>query len=224
NLNPASDIYFSQGPMDVLDHSCSKMGFGGKMCVDGTQKFEEETDENFLKNVPSNFNLDLKSSFPEIGDVNHSLLKKNIPALLVSIKKDRRRHVHELHQKICSLKEIESVKMILYVEHTVNPQDLPTALWRFCNNLDPKRDHSIIQRPSLLQPTKNFACMGLDGTIKTKEHDGFERDWPNIIVSDMNTIRSVDEKWERLGLGPFISSPSLKFQDQLYGAEAVVQV
>jgi 4-hydroxy-3-polyprenylbenzoate decarboxylase len=29
NLDPASDIYFSQGPMDVLDHSCSKLGFGG---------------------------------------------------------------------------------------------------------------------------------------------------------------------------------------------------
>src|SRR5665811_1447434 len=28
NLNPATDIYFSQGPMDVLDHSCSKLGFG----------------------------------------------------------------------------------------------------------------------------------------------------------------------------------------------------
>ena len=36
--NPATDVYFSQGPMDVLDHSCSKLGFGGKMCIDGTAK------------------------------------------------------------------------------------------------------------------------------------------------------------------------------------------
>jgi len=42
NMNPATDIYFSQGPMDVLDHSCSKLGFGGKMCIDGTYKFEEK--------------------------------------------------------------------------------------------------------------------------------------------------------------------------------------
>ena len=47
NLNPATDIHFSQGPMDVLDHSCSKLGFGGKMCIDGTFKFEEEKDENW---------------------------------------------------------------------------------------------------------------------------------------------------------------------------------
>ena len=47
NLNPATDIAFAQGPMDVLDHSCSKLGFGGKMCIDGTKKFEEETDERY---------------------------------------------------------------------------------------------------------------------------------------------------------------------------------
>src|SRR4030095_10595762 len=47
NLDPATDIYFSQGPMDVLDHSCSKLGFGGKMCIDGTMKFGEEVEGNY---------------------------------------------------------------------------------------------------------------------------------------------------------------------------------
>src|SRR5690606_18894044 len=42
NLDPRRDIHFGQGPMDVLDHSCSRMGFGGKMCIDGTRKWEEE--------------------------------------------------------------------------------------------------------------------------------------------------------------------------------------
>src|SRR5258708_6482200 len=46
HFNPATDVYFSQGPMDVLDHSCSKLGFGGKMCIDGTYKAEEEGDNN----------------------------------------------------------------------------------------------------------------------------------------------------------------------------------
>ena len=64
--------------------------------------------------------------------------------------------------------------------------------------------------------------MGFDGTIKTKELDDFQRDWPNIIVADDKTIASVDEKWNTLGLGEFIPSPSLKFKDQMYGEEAVV--
>jgi len=33
---------------------------------------------------------------------------------------------------------------------------------------------------------------------------------------------AVDAKWNDLGIGNFISSPSLKFKDQMYGEEAVV--
>ena len=66
--------------------------------------------------------------------------------------------------------------------------------------------------------------MGLDGTRKTKELDNFDRDWPNIIVADDATIKAVDEKWKRLGLGDFLPSPSLKFKGQLYGEEAVVSL
>jgi len=223
NLNPATDIYFSQGPMDVLDHSCSKLGFGGKMCVDGTRKFEEEKDESFqFKTLSSKFDF-LKSQFAEIHCVNSSLIKKEIPVLFISVQKNRKGHIRELHQQICELKEIEGVKMILYVEHTVDANDLPVALWRFCNNLDPKRDQTLIQRLSKNDPTKTFACLGLDGTIKTKEFDNFQRDWPNIIVSNNETIKAVDEKWDRLGLGAFIPSPSLKYKEQMYGEEAVVE-
>jgi 4-hydroxy-3-polyprenylbenzoate decarboxylase len=39
---------------------------------------------------------------------------------------------------------------------------------------------------------------------------------------DDDTIRAVDEKWSRLGVGKFLSSPSLKFKGQIYGEEAVV--
>lgn len=112
--------------------------------------------------------------------------------------------------------------MILYVEHTVDAQDLGVALWRFCNSNDPRRDYSLEQRPAETQPGKTFACMGLDGTRKTKEFDNFQRDWPNIIVADDATIASVDEKWSRLKLGAFLPSPSLKFKHQMYGEEAIV--
>jgi 4-hydroxy-3-polyprenylbenzoate decarboxylase len=227
NINPATDIYFSQGPMDVLDHSCSKLGFGGKMCIDGTFKFEEELDESYeMRAVSYELNENkLREKFPEIHHVNTSLLKKEIPCLIISVKKNRMGHIKELHQQICSLNEIAGVKMILYVEHTVDANDLPTALWRFCNNLDPKRDSHISKQPtSNLKPqASNYtACIGFDGTRKTKEFDDFNRDWPNIIVADNTTIMAVDAKWNDLGIGNFISSPSLKFKDQMYGEEAVV--
>ncbi|HSU27067.1 MAG TPA: menaquinone biosynthesis decarboxylase [Chitinophagaceae bacterium] len=223
NLNPATDIYFSTGPMDVLDHSCSKLGFGGKMCIDGTFKMEEEISQSAIGNGQSainkvdqqNLSETLQTKFPEIEKVNGSLLLQGIPCILISVRKNRKGHVGELHQQVCAVDNIQPVKMILYVEHTVDPGDLPNALWRFCNNLDPKRDHHLFK-------STGSACMGFDGTRKTKEFDDFNRDWPNIIVADDATINAVDQKWDQLDLGPLLPSPSLKFKAQLYGEEASV--
>ena len=223
NLNPATDIYFTQGPMDVLDHSCSKLGFGGKMCIDGTSKFDEETENNYeFRNLNYEFGKDFfTSQFPEITSANVSLLKKQIPVLIISIEKNKKNHIRVLHEALCTMKEMQSIKMILYVEHTVDANDLGTALWRFCNNLDPKRDNIICQLTT--DNGQMLSCIGLDGTRKTKEFDNFQRDWPNIIVADDETIIAVDKKWNELGIGEFLSSPSLKFKHQMYGEEAVVK-
>lgn len=223
-LNPATDIYFSTGPMDVLDHSCSKLGFGGKMCIDGTWKYEEEKDDGYyweekdMQHIPPAF----ETAFPEIRGVNRSLLAIGIPCLLIAVEKNRPGHLAELHNQLCELAGMQSLKMILYVEHTVDVSDLSSALWRFCNNLDPKRDYHLFKKYVTGTPGKYYACMGLDGTRKTKTLDNFQRDWPNIIVANEETIRAVDEKWDGLGLGSLLPSPSLKFKSQVYGDEAVV--
>jgi len=226
NLNPATDIYFSQGPMDVLDHSCSKMGFGGKMCIDGTFKYEEELDDTFKFAFPPfsfKTSIKLKQKFIEIIEINFSLVEKAIPVLIISVKKNRKNHIKELHEFITDEEETEGIKMILYVEHTVDASDITVALWRFCNNVDPKRDHFIRKKESASSPGSYISCAGFDGTTKTKEFDDFYRDWPNIIIADDSTIKSIDEKWDTLGLGEFIPSPSLKFKDQMYGEEAVAR-
>ncbi len=225
NLDVVNDITISTGPMDVLDHSCNKLGFGGKMAIDGTSKLNEEVDELYHLNIqpvalPPNFT----ERFEAVQKINESLLKKGIPCLIVSVKKEKFGHVKEVHEQICTSPEVEGIKMILYVEHTVDADDLSVALWRFCNNMDPKRDAMLVQRQSFKEPGKTFACLGLDGTIKTKAFDNFQRDWPNIIVADDATIKSVDEKWNKLGLGEFTPSPSLKFKSQMYGEEAVAAV
>jgi 4-hydroxy-3-polyprenylbenzoate decarboxylase len=217
NLNPATDVYFSQGPMDVLDHSCSKLGFGGKMCIDGTRKQEEEMAAPL---EPFKFSNELstakiKAAFPEITGLNESLAKNwQIPVLFVAVKKERPGHVSELHKGISALPGMEGIKMILYVEHTVSTDDIADVLWRFCNNLDPRRDH--------FYAGKNNNILGLDGTRKTKKLDNFDRDWPNIIAADDETIAKVDQKWAELGLGELIKSPSLRYKTQLYGVGASV--
>lgn len=223
NLNPATDVYVSQGPMDVLDHSCSKLGFGGKLCIDGTAKYDEEIDNEYKYSGVSTIDeAKLKALFPEIKFANTSLLKDNIPVIIISIEKKFPGHIRSVHEKICEVEEMKGVKMILYVEHTVNAHDLAVALWRFCNNMDPKRDF-ISKKIYDINNRNYIEIIGLDGSIKTKNLDNFQRDWPNIIVADDETIKSVDEKWSGLGIGEFIPSPSLKYKDQMYGENAVAE-
>lgn len=219
-LNPSTDIFISQGPMDVLDHSCNKMGFGGKLCIDGTVKFEEEIDDNYYFNNKKVVASGVIEKIEGVKAVNYSLLQQKIPCLVVSIEKNRTDAVKSVHEKIVALPDAIAIKMILYVEAAVDPNDLATSLWRLCNNMDPKRD-IIISKISAAENHQYMSIVGLDGTIKTETYDGFTRDWPNIIVADDETIKSVDEKWHTLGIGAFIPSPSLKYKSQMYGEEAV---
>ncbi|WP_345081864.1 menaquinone biosynthesis decarboxylase [Nemorincola caseinilytica] len=217
NLDPATDVYFSQGPMDVLDHSCSKMGFGGKMCIDGTRKTEEEMNTPAAAyKMPGSFSAAmLKTKYGEITSISDRLMREwGIPVLFVAMAKDRPGHVADLHSRLCTEPGMEGLKMILYVEHTVDTADIADVLWRFCNNLDPRRDHMYGG------PVRNI--LGLDGTRKTKKYDSFDRPWPNIIVADDVTIKTIDNKWSSLGLGELLISPSLRYKTQLYRGGATV--
>jgi 4-hydroxy-3-polyprenylbenzoate decarboxylase len=215
NCNPASDIYFSQGPMDVLDHSCTKMGFGGKMCIDGTKKMEEEKNGDDLQIMNDELPIALcsiiKSQFSEIKSCNFDLLTLNISAVIFSIEKNKMNHVKQLNEKISALAEMKNIKAMIFVDATIDITDIADVLWRSCNNADARRDIYIAA-----------AKLIVDGTTKTKALDNFDRDWPNVLVHDDATIAAVDKKWASLGLGPFIPSPSLKYKKQIYGYGAVI--
>jgi len=227
NVDPLRDISYSQGPTDVLDHSCSTMAFGGKMGVDATKKLPEELLPNAAADV---VRLDvLKKSadaiaacvknYPDLKDVNVKLLSVGIPLVFVSIEKNKKGHVKEMAKLLLSNDAFSQVKVLIFLEHTMDISDIADAVWRFSNNFDPRRDHFNFEA----QNENEVNHVAYDGTRKLKEFDDFHRDWPNILVSDDKTIARIDEIWDRLGLGPFIKSPSLKYAKQLYKGGAVAE-
>src|SRR5678816_4826595 len=98
---------------------------------------------------------------------------------------------------------MRGVKIVLYVEHTVDANDLPTALWRFCNNLDPKRDHMLCEVKGTgfkeeghhnelnLKPS---VCMGFDGTRKTKELSLIHISEPTRLLSISYAVFCLKKK------------------------------
>lgn len=234
HVDPQQDIFFSQGPMDVLDHSCSKFAFGGKMCIDATKKFEEELRTSSItevhdqalgklthdfENWSAGFWEIIKSSFPEIENINLSLIAQGISVVFIAVKKNRKNHIKELNEKLFAQTDMKNVKFILYVDYGIDTSDLATVIWRWSNNLDPRRDHYIVAA----EDDTAISHIGFDGTRKTREYDNFDRDWPNIICMDDATIDKIDTLWNALDLGPLLKSPSLKYRGQLYKGGAVVQ-
>lgn len=221
NVDPQQDIYFSQGPMDVLDHSCSKFAFGGKMCIDATTKYEEEKRLRVMPDaeviqLTTNETAAIKTNYPEITSLNTSLLSFGISAVIIAVHKNRPGHIRELNKKLLEHTALSKVKFILFLEGNVPTDHIADAIWRAANNLDAKRDVIITEA---LPGTISHAAF--DGTRKTRALDGFERDWPNILVSNEHTIAQVDQKWDKLGIGSFLESPSRRYLAQVYQGGAV---
>ncbi|MFM2206307.1 MAG: hypothetical protein RL213_282 [Bacteroidota bacterium] len=222
HYDPQQDTYFTAGPVDVLDHSCSVMSYGGKMGIDATAKMPEELAmRNGARNsAPADLASlsQLSLLFPEITQVNSRLLREGISLLFIAVKKDRKGHVRSLAESLAARPELKGASVVIFLEHSIDIDDLADAVWRFANNVDPKRDAFILQSGG-----DGNSLLFLDGTRKTKEYDGFQRDWPNILAMDEKTIAEVDGKWDSLGLGALIPSPSGKYRKQLYGDKAVAE-
>ena len=83
-------------------------------------------------------------------------------------------------------------------------EDTYASLWLWGSNCDPIRDSSF-----------KDGLLVMDSKIKHKGVNGFTRDWPGKALSSIETIEAVDRKWESLGLGELIPSPSRKFSKEL---------
>ena len=172
SFNPNTDLYFSRGPLDVLDHAAHTAGFGGKLCIDATEKLAEEEGAAISeKHYQKLFQFIHKSEF----DGN------------------------------------AAAKITVLFDDAVDLNDIQTAVWILGNNIDVSRDCEV-----------KDGSLVIDATSKRRGYKGFNRPWPNVVCSSQETIKAVDEKWQRLGLGDFISSPSLKYQRLQQEGEASV--
>jgi len=206
NVDLSNDLLFSHGPLDVLDHASDAFSFGGKLGVDATIKHIEEeqgrsntrqgNDLAILNNINRFFDRNLIVKF------NLSLFKDDIPILVIAVNRSADEDIIDKVKNLFRINDPHGIfRLILAVDHTVDPGDLHLVTWQLLGNSDPQRDHEFISQSSLF----------IDGTIKAYRKGGFPRKWPNIVCSDAETISAIDQKWESMGIGPIIHSPSEKY-------------
>lgn len=205
NVNISTDVHFSMGPLDILDHSASKYAFGSKICFDATKKFPEE--------LPSySFESKEKLTLPNISKIKEQFTYvKNVAVpftgekafiAFVGFDKTEDRTIKEMTTELYQSGLLKGVKLMACFDAEVAVSDTASSVWILTNNIDPKRDSIFLEND------QQISCIAFDATKKTSSNDNFFRDWPNILLMDDKTIGKIDGLWDKLNLGPFVESPS----------------
>jgi 4-hydroxy-3-polyprenylbenzoate decarboxylase len=213
-VHPVDDVIFSRGPVDVLDHSSSRFALGSKIGLDATAKLPGETPH--LLSVLHHFN----DKHPALSEfiTNISLIRQGMPVLIVGMDKSKS-DIRKVHQQLYDSSALEGIRWVVYTDPEAAGIRIPDIVWLAAGNIDPVRDcfyatgaNAGVQGP-----------MAIDGTAKSGEADGFQRQWPNVLVMDAKTIAEVDALWDSLGLGERIPSPSLHYRPLVKNTGAVAR-
>ena len=200
-INFHTDLVFGKGPLDVLDHSSPRFAFGSKLGIDATQKLPEEAltplpkmggERPDLKRILQRYPHNISAVTPLWGGVGGALAVHEPNTELVAA----------LGTQLLADETLISVKVFILLDDTVDINDMDTVCWLACANIDPERDIRLADAPR--QQIVVDACMKYP-----KSYD-FPREWPDMVTSSKKTIQAIDQKWDQLGLGNLIPSPSEK--------------
>lgn len=189
-FDPTRDVIVSRGTLDVLDHASETIGFGGKLCLDLTRKFELEEGSRSAET------FEVRSPLTFSGGRARTFERWHTVVLMChDVKQDKTTLVRDFIR----LNDIRGLKLVVLFDH-YDGADLrdETLLWIALGNSDAERD-SVVLRPEKV--------LVVDARLKLE----LGRDFPNVVTTDIETIIRVDRMWQSLEIGQFIESPSREF-------------
>jgi 4-hydroxy-3-polyprenylbenzoate decarboxylase len=192
-----SDLYVSEGVLDVLDHSAPEPLFGGKLGIDATHRFHGEKSRRPIGvplPIPSQAAID-----HSLRDISELLAAFYVPPLnvenrllLIGFHKDGVTSGRDLAERILNHETLTPFSIIILYDVSIDLRDASLTLWKLFNNVDPKRD--LIRRANRLV---------IDATKKGPE-DGHHRPWPDDIVMDPAVAERVRMRSNELGIEEFV--------------------
>lgn len=189
-------VSIGKGPADVLDHSAYQFAYGGKLIVDATSNPKPITNASLQKIKTCDFIVSEKCS--------NLIACVFIDKAKLQAGTDVKSIIEEYY-----LTDVLPPLLIIY-DSEFSSDNTEFMTWLVLSNIDPQTDIYVVDN-----------TMIINATAKDYIHDGFSRDWPNIVAMDSNTINTIDEKWAKLGIGDFIKSPSIARQKMQLGDSAI---
>jgi 4-hydroxy-3-polyprenylbenzoate decarboxylase len=178
NLDLTTDLTFSKGVLDVLDHSSPFPTFGNKIGIDLTPRFKDEPPRAEHGPVPP----------PGSAESILDSVRKHIPQiaairpLFKNLAPDTRRtcsplavnvtHAASAIAPIMESTDLKPYNIIILFDNSIDLSDNSLLLWKIFNNVDPGRDLTFKGNRVVIN-----AC------IKGPE-DGHDREWPDELTFD----------------------------------------
>ena len=186
-----TDLFFSEGVLDVLNHASDQRLHGSKLGIDLSTKIEGEP--GYKKEAPVSANSsELPSAekvmaiFKEEQNCKVLELQAKRSVLLVALNKTGPHQGKQFIQSFLDHAEFSAIEIIIVLEGHVDIENISTVMWKFFNNLDPKRDFYF-----------DAGRLGIDVTQKFPE-EGYQQSWPEEIEMTAEIKTQVDKKWHDL--------------------------
>ena len=186
-----TDLFFSEGVLDVLNHASDQRLHGSKLGIDLSTKIEGEP--GYKKEAPVSANSsELPSAekvmaiFKEVQNCKVLELQAKRSVLLVALNKTGPHQGKQFIQSFLDHAEFSAIEIIIVLEGHVDIENISTVMWKFFNNLDPKRDFYF-----------DAGRLGIDVTQKFPE-EGYQQSWPEEIEMTAEIKTQVDKKWHDL--------------------------
>jgi len=147
----------------------------------------------------------LRQQFPEIVDFWLPPEGCSYRIAVVSMKKAYAGHAKRVMMAVWSyLRQFMYTKWVIVVDDDVNARNWKDVMWAISTRMDPARDITIVENTPIdyldfASPESGLGSkIGLDATNKLTPET--KREWGRLIRMDDEVIRTVTEKWPRLGL------------------------
>ncbi len=191
NIDFKRDLFFSEGILDVLNHGSDQALYGSKLGIDATTKIEGEPgfgkdahSRQPSKNLPNP--KAVVDRFKEVKDCRILDSDSRHSVMFVAFDKTRAHQPGKFISAFFNNPGFAKISILIVLEAHVDLRDYSAIMWKFFNNLDPKRDFHF-----------EDGHLGIDVTRKLPE-EGYEQDWPDEIAMSRTIKDQVDKKWKRM--------------------------
>lgn len=147
----------------------------------------------------------IRMFLPEVVDMHLPPAGAFHNLAIVAIKKEYPGQAQKVMNAIWGLGQMMFTKAIVIVDADIDPRDLNEVLFRVTSNVDPRRDLLLTQGPldALDHASDRFAFggkAGIDATRKSRELDGFQREWPQDLTFPEEILSRITQRWSEYRL------------------------